>query len=60
MVAPVALQQGKTAAMNIRRQLAGELPQAFRYKDRRTMAVIGRNAAVAHLFSRWEFFGFIG
>ena len=60
MVAPVALEQGKTAANNIRRQLAGELPQAFRYKDRGTMAVIGRNAAVAHLFNRWEFLGLIG
>ena len=60
MVAPVALQQRKVAATNIRRQMAGLPPEPFRYRDKGTMAVVGRNAAVAHLFSRWQFVGFFG
>ena len=60
MVAPVALQQGETAAHNIRNHLAGRPLLPFRYKDRGTMAVIGRNAAVAHLFNRWQLTGFWG
>lgn len=58
MVAPVAIQQGVAAARNIARQIAGEAPLPFRYRDLGTMAVIGRNAAVAHLFGRWAFTGF--
>ncbi len=46
-VAPAAIQQGRHAAGNIRRQLAGEAPVAFRYRDPGTMVTIGRNAAVA-------------
>ncbi len=57
MLAPVAIQQGTTAAQNIRRQLAGQSPQPFRYHDRGTMATIGRNAAVATLGGR-AFTGF--
>ena len=30
----------------------------FDYEDIGTMAVIGRNSAVAHLLSRWSFTGF--
>ena len=58
MVAPVATQQGEAAARNIARQLEGEEPSPFQYRDLGTMAVIGRNAAVAHLFGRWSFTGF--
>ncbi len=58
-VAQVAIQQGQTAAKNILRRVAGEKPRAFRYRDYGTMAVIGRNAAVAHLFNRWQFTGFL-
>ncbi|MCS7221385.1 MAG: NAD(P)/FAD-dependent oxidoreductase [Anaerolineae bacterium] len=57
MVAPVAVQQGQWAAQNILRQLRGEEPQPFRYRDRGTMVTIGRNAAVAHV-SRRSFTGF--
>src|SRR3989449_9293298 len=49
MMAPVALQMAETAAANITRQLRGELPQAFRYRDPGTLATIGRNAAVAYI-----------
>ena len=50
MLAPVAIQQGAVAAKNILRQIAGEELQPFVYKDRGTMATIGRQAAVAHIF----------
>lgn len=49
-LAPVAMQQGETAAQNILRMLEGESLQPFRFKDRGTMATIGRAAAVAHVF----------
>lgn len=47
MIAPVAIQEGATAAENIRRQIAGAAPLAFHHRDRGMMATIGRNAAVA-------------
>ena len=49
-VAQVAIQQGRCVARNILRTVAGERPRAFRYKDPGMLAVIGRNAAVAHVF----------
>ncbi len=52
MVAPAALQQGKRAAQNVMRQMAGEEPLPFHYRDLGTMVTIGRNAAVARLGSR--------
>ncbi|MBI3962567.1 MAG: NAD(P)/FAD-dependent oxidoreductase [Deinococcus sp.] len=58
MVAPVAIQQGVRAARNIRRQLAGQDPLPFRYRDRGTMVTIGRNAAVSHL-GGWACTGFL-
>jgi NADH dehydrogenase len=48
-VAPVALQQGRYAAQRIERRLHGEALPPFQYKDRGSMAVIGRNAAVVDL-----------
>lgn len=50
MVAPVAMQQAKVAAANVLRSLRGEPPRTFRYKDRGTMATVGRRMAVAHVF----------
>jgi len=50
MVAPVAMQMAETAADNVRRALRGEAPAPFRYRDRGSLATIGRNAAVAHIF----------
>ena len=49
MMAPVAIQMAETATRNIVRQLRGEPPLGFRYKDPGALATIGRNAAVAYL-----------
>lgn len=57
MIAQVAIQGGAAAARNIERQLAGQEPLPFHYKDRGTMATIGRNQAVAYAFGR-SFTGF--
>lgn len=57
-VAQVAIQQGRHAAENILRSLRGASPLPFRYKDLGMLAVIGRSAAVAHVFGR-SFRGFI-
>ncbi len=52
MVAPVAMQQGEVAAKNIQRQIAGDKLETFEYHDKGSMAVIGRNSAVAQIGSR--------
>ncbi len=57
MIAPVAIQEAQWAARNIARQIAGEEPLPFRYRDSGTMVTIGRNAAVARL-SGQAFTGF--
>ncbi|MGI8550122.1 MAG: NAD(P)/FAD-dependent oxidoreductase, partial [Dehalococcoidia bacterium] len=49
MLAPVALQEGRLAAMNIARQVTGQRLLPFHYADRGTMATIGRSAAVAQV-----------
>jgi len=51
-VAQVAIQQGRQAADNILRVVRGASPLPFRYKDLGMLAVIGRSAAVAHVFGR--------
>ncbi len=48
-VSPVAIQQGKHAARNIRRALRGKKPIPFTYWDKGMMATIGRHSAVADL-----------
>jgi NADH dehydrogenase len=48
-LAAVAIQQGPAAAHNIWRTIQGQPRQPFRYRDRGTMATIGRAAAVAQL-----------
>jgi NADH dehydrogenase len=48
-VAPVAIQQGRAAADNAWRRLRGEATVPFRYRDRGSMATVGRAAAVATL-----------
>lgn len=45
-LAPVAMQQGVHAAENILRDIAGKPRKDFRYLDKGSMAVIGRNFAV--------------
>ena len=46
-LAPVALQQGRAAARNVLHRQAGEPTEPFHYRDRGSMATIGRAAAVA-------------
>jgi NADH dehydrogenase len=56
-VAPAALQAGRAAAENVRRSMQGQSTLAFRYRDKGSLATIGRAAAVAEL-GRWHFSGF--
>lgn len=58
MMAPVAIQQGKTAAGNIERLISGQTLQAFDYRDPGSLATIGRNAAVARI-RNFKFRGFL-
>ena len=48
-LAPVAIQQGEHAARAIVRAMRGEAREPFRYRDRGTMATVGRAAAVVTL-----------
>jgi NADH dehydrogenase len=56
-VAQPAIQQARHAARNIERTLKGEPRTPFEYKDKGTMATIGRNAAVTELPSGARFKG---
>jgi NADH:ubiquinone reductase (H+-translocating) len=51
-LAAAAIQQGKTAAQNILRDLRGEKRLPFKYEDRGTMATIGHHRAVAEFGSK--------
>jgi NADH dehydrogenase len=57
-VAQLALQSGRFVAAQIQRDLAGEQRTRFRYRDRGSMATIGRHRAVAKL-GRLEFSGIL-
>jgi NADH dehydrogenase len=46
-LAPAAIQMGRHAARQIARALAGQPREPFRYRDKGTLATIGRAAAVA-------------
>jgi NADH dehydrogenase len=48
-VAPAAVQEGRHAARNLLRAMSGEPPLAFRYRDKGSLATVGRSAAVADL-----------
>ncbi len=48
-VAPVAMQAGTHAAAQVARRVRGQPTRPFRYRDKGTMATIGRSAAVADL-----------
>jgi NADH dehydrogenase len=48
-VAPAAMQAGRHTAQNIKRALAGQPRQPFRYVDKGMLATIGRGAAVAKI-----------
>lgn len=55
-VAQVAIQQGEHAAANVLRARRGEPLQPFRYRDKGSMATIGRSRAVA-VIGRFHFAG---
>ena len=48
-LAPAAIQEGRLTAKNILRKMAGENLIPFAYRDKGSMATIGRAAAVAHV-----------
>lgn len=58
MIAPAAIQQGRVAAENILRQMHGQAPRPFVFRDPGMLATVGRNAAVADLRGR-TFTGFV-
>ena len=49
MVAPVAIQQGKWVARQIQALMKGEAPKPFSYRDKGSMATIGRHKAVVQV-----------
>jgi NADH dehydrogenase len=57
-VAPVAIQQGRHVAQNVARDLAGRPRRPFRYRDKGSLAVIGRAQAIAS-FGRLQMSGFL-
>ncbi|MCA9743675.1 NAD(P)/FAD-dependent oxidoreductase [candidate division KSB1 bacterium] len=56
-IAPVAMQQGRYVAKLLINRQRGKTMPAFRYRDKGSLAVIGRNAAVAD-FGRLRLSGF--
>jgi NADH dehydrogenase len=56
-VAPAAIQQAETVVKNINHDLSNEPRKPFKYRDRGSMATIGRNVAIAQ-FRNWHFDGF--
>lgn len=48
-VAQPAIQQGKQLGKNFRKMLKGEKMEAFKYRDKGTMATVGRNKAVVDI-----------
>jgi len=57
-VSPVAIQEGKTTAHNIGRDLQGEPRKSFHYWNKGSLATIGRAAAVAD-FGKIHISGFL-
>ena len=56
-VAPAAIQAGQHTALNLERAVAGQPLRAFKYRDKGSLATIGRAAAVAD-FGKIRFGGF--
>jgi len=57
-VAPVAIQQGRAVADNVLRRLGGQPTRPFHYRDKGSMATIGRAAAVA-VVGGWKLSGLV-
>jgi NADH dehydrogenase len=58
-IAPEALQLGGAIAENIKRQLKGKTPKAFKYFNKGRAAIIARNAGVAYLLGKIPLRGFL-
>ncbi len=56
-VAPAAIQMGRHAAANVLRRLRGEPPAPFRYRDKGSLATVGRSRGVA-VIGRLKLSGF--
>ncbi len=56
-VAPAAIQSGRAAARNVWLTVTGRATQPFRYRDKGSLATIGRAKAVGQI-GRWRFTGF--
>ncbi len=48
-VCPVAIQEGQAAAANVERLLGGMPTSPFRYRDKGSLATIGRNSGIADI-----------
>ena len=57
-VAPAAMQMGRHAGENLLRAMRGEPPRPFRYRDKGSLATIGRSRAVA-VFGAMKLTGFV-
>ena len=57
-VAPAAIQEGQHTALNLERAVNGQPLRAFRYRDKGSLATIGRAAAVAD-FGKFTLSGFL-
>jgi NADH dehydrogenase len=57
-VAPAAIQAGQHMALNLERAVAGQPRRPFKYRDKGSLATIGRAAAVAD-FGKLRFGGFL-
>ncbi|SNR86305.1 NAD(P)/FAD-dependent oxidoreductase [Hymenobacter mucosus] len=60
MLAPVAIQQAEQLANNFKRLLHGEALMPFKYFNKGSMAIVGRNRAVVDLPGDKHFGGFFG
>lgn len=58
-VAPAAIQEGQHTALNLDRAVAGQPLRVFQYRDKGSLATIGRAAAVADFGGRIKFGGFL-
>ena len=60
MLAPVAIQQAEQLADNFQRLLRGQGLKPFKYVNKGSMAIVGRNRAVVDLPGNLHFSGFLG
>ncbi|GAB3229371.1 NAD(P)/FAD-dependent oxidoreductase [Hymenobacter seoulensis] len=60
MLAPVAIQQAEQLADNLKRFLRGDALKPFKYVNKGSMAIVGRNRAVVDLPGDKHFGGFFG